>query len=139
MQIPFPKFKSRFLRDVCRAFQRRRKAIAYSADFYFETDPKDEFEWIVIYHESRIQPIIILQLVEDSRFCLYLRSQKVKNRGKVLVELNDRYLICNAEQLVETFEKTISMAFRFKQQTPNRDLKEAIEAEWLKHTLRLVK
>ena len=125
MRKIFPDFKNPFLDGICRAFDRRRKPIAYHGTLEFDASPEGELEWIEIRYSSFNRPVLILQIDEEHRVCFYLRSNEAHNRGKVLFRLEDVRLVDNPSVVVECFEATIAESFSF-----DTEKAESIRAEW---------
>jgi hypothetical protein len=77
-----------------------------------------------------VGPYIILQAIEDNRINLFIRSRKVRNRGKVLFEIKDILVSGNGPRLVDTFEWTIDQAQGFKDGVPDPERVALIADKW---------
>ena len=133
MRKIFPEFKNPFLDGICRACDRRRKAIAYHGTLEFDASPDGEPEWIEIRYSSFNDPVLILQIDDEHRMCFYLRSNETRNRGKVLFRLEDVRLVDNPSLVVETFENVRLQSHFFG----DDDAESRIRAEWDKVTLQV--
>jgi hypothetical protein len=102
----FPHFESAFIDRLSRQFEKRCKAISYFGKLGFETKQPDDFDWLTIKFYSFGGHYLILQFVEDNRLSLFVRSSRRRDRGKILLALEDIILIDNSKLIVEAFEST---------------------------------
>ena len=107
MNKSFPVFECAFLNGIAKAFSKRSRAITYSGTLTWDTDIGDIYEWITFTYKFSDYPVIHLQPVEDQRLHLYIRSNKSRDRGKVLLAIEDLFVFATPELIVSTFENTI--------------------------------
>jgi hypothetical protein len=113
MGVDFPKFKDRFLDRAARQFERRRKALKHrggTLDAEATIAPDGE-ALTVRFLLAGPRPSVILEMNAKNRLSLYLRSTWNRQRGKVLVRLDDVRVVDNPVRIVETFEWTLDAAW----------------------------
>ena len=116
MNADCPNFRSDFMAAVSNAFISRRKAYSYHGDVDYEFGDEERPEWFALHYRSYSYPMISLQIVQDYRINLCIRSNKRKDRGKILFKLEGELVEELVAHLVEAFEKTIIISSKL--QTP---------------------
>jgi hypothetical protein len=104
----FPTFKSRFLQKLSNRLATRAKALKYHGRLEWTTVQPDEFEWLSLTVHAFVGNYCIVQFVEDNRVSIYIRSSKRRDRGKILLAMEDIKLIDNAPAIVDAVEATIT-------------------------------
>jgi len=97
-----------FLEGVARAFLRRRRALSRGGELVIEADSLGNEEHLVVrFVPIGTQPVLILELLPRNRLSLYLRRSWRKQRGLVLLRIENVRVVDNPAKLLETFEWTI--------------------------------
>ena len=91
------------------SLSRRRKSFSHRGSVFFEADPDDDFEWLTVVYESPRRLVLVLQLMEGNRAHLFVRSNRARDRGKILVRMEDLYLVDNGTLLTEAVDATIDL------------------------------
>lgn len=133
----FPAFQSVFLNDVCRALKARQKAIMYHSTLTFESGLENSFEWIELRIRSGAGPYVVFQFMEDHGLHLLIRSHKARNRGKILLAIEDLVLFGDADRIVEFLEWTIAEAHCFCDGLPHVERAESIAGKWKQLSARI--
>ena len=101
-----------FIQTVECAFDRRRKAISYLSNLEILKDTEGECESLIVFHKPLgSRPSVELQVFDDCRISIAIKSTRKKDRGKKLFSLNNNFVPGNEHRLVEGFEQTVSAAF----------------------------
>jgi hypothetical protein len=128
MRASTARFRDRFLNDLQKGFQRRRKAISHHGRLEFHQGVDEDFEWLTIVFSAPSSPSVILQLTEGNRVNLYVRSTVGRSRGRVLVRVEDLVMINSPTRIVDAFEWTLSAAHELRD--AGDETRKMIEARW---------
>ena len=124
-----PTFDNNFLNRLCRQIEKRTKALKHHGSLRWETTQPDEFEWVTISFDALCGPWITFQFVEDNRVSIFLQSKGRKDRGKILLALEDIKVVDSAKLIVEAIEETIRRSTELLQNN-EVELKEKITKSW---------
>jgi hypothetical protein len=121
MGATFPSFNDRFLERVARAFERRRRAIAYQNGTFEAESILEQRSEVLVVSTVRGAPKsdLILELGAKNHLSLWLRSNLKPRRGKVVLRVEKLRVISNAKRIVETYEWTLAESYRLDD--PNSD------------------
>jgi hypothetical protein len=129
-------FTDPFLNRAARAFERRRKAIAYQGELQIEA----EGEQLMVALSSFTHPVLRLVVSERSSVSLYLKSNRPRIRGKLLLRLEGLRPIGDPARLVEAFEWTIHASRQHEGEGGlSPDASRMIAQRWQELVIRLVK
>ena len=131
-----PQFQSAFLNGICRSLGKRRRAICYSGALKLDVGLHEDFEWLSAHYSCFSLPCVIAQFVEGNRMSLFIRSNTRRNRGKILLAMENVFVVDNPELLVEAFEWTIGQSYSFKEGQPDPALCDTIKRKWNELILR---
>lgn len=125
----FPGFKSSFLQDAYKAILKRRKAINHFGVGSIEllTDPDDSREWLSLCYNA--DPALEVEFIEDNRLNIFVRRNRRKQDGKVLLRLDDLRIVRAASRIVELIEYTIWTMDELEGEETG-EVKEKIEEKW---------
>ena len=125
----FPGFASPFLQDAYEALLRRRKAINHHGTIELFTDPDDSFERLALCYGFANDPTLEIQISEDNRLSIFVRGNKRKQDGKVLLRLQDLRIGGAGQRIVGLVEDTIAIMRQLEgEEAPA--VKEEIEEKW---------
>lgn len=136
MKGPPDEIKSKFLREVWARFSRRSRAIRYRGG-RFEIRPSVEAndEAVFVRYEA-LKDDVRLVLDGNGRADLFISRNTNPNRGKIDCRIEGMWLPNKGTEIVEAFEKTISIVNGEDLDGPKKT--EFIQAEWSKHSLRRI-
>jgi hypothetical protein len=129
VQLDWPRFGDRFLDGVAAAFRRRRRALAYRASpGELRIEPGAEGFQVTSTHGARqlgawFSPV--------NRASVYVRSLRVRDRGRVLLRLEELRVVNQPRRIVEAYEQTID-------QLDAADLEAEVGALWRAVALQLI-
>jgi hypothetical protein len=129
MQCAIPRFNSDFLNDIVEAFQRRSRAISYHGPLETCELDDDGTHCLEIVCRALASPVIIL-VITPSVASLYLRHSGNRQRGKILLRLENMVLVPNCRQIVNAFEQTIFQAHQMTPPNAYGPALDAIRAIW---------
>ena len=75
-------------------------------------------------------PNVTFQAFEDQRIRLYVQTSKVRNRGKVILAMEEVRVIRNGPLVVEVFEWTIEQTYGFRDGMPDSERDCLVKAKW---------
>ncbi len=103
-----PRFRSIFLTDISHELALKRKSLRRRGVLTWETIQPDEFEWLTVKITPYVGNHCIFQFVEDNRVCIFVRSKKRQDRGKVLLRIEDLKIVSDSESVFAAIDTTIS-------------------------------
>jgi hypothetical protein len=107
VQLDWPSFGDRFLDGVAAAFRRRRRALAYrTSPGELRLEPGAEGFQVTSTHGARQ---LGAWFTTVNRASVYVRSVRVRDRGQVLLRLDDLRVVNQPRRIVETYERTIDL------------------------------
>jgi hypothetical protein len=133
----FPIFRSPFLNHICQHLAVRSKALQHQGKLTWETKQPDDFEWFTVYFTPVVGHYLIFQFAEDNWVCIYIRSRHQRNRGKILLEIEDIKIIDNASQIVEAIERTVSLSHNMMKPENLSEAAMMIRAAWARLEVRV--
>ena len=122
---------------ISRRLAARRKALKHHGELKWETKQPDDFEWLTVNFTPLVGDYCIFQFVEDNRVCIFVRSQKRANRGKILLAIEDIKIVDNSGDIVDAMETTIANSGSL-QSVSSSEAVVAIRAAWSKVEVRVV-
>ena len=102
-----PKCTDPFLDACATVFHRRGKSIRYLGALEFVYPVNEAREWFTAVWCFADYPTVKLQVLQGARLNLYLISVRVKDRGRVILRLEDIRALPNAEAIVRAFKETL--------------------------------
>lgn len=110
-----PTFRDPFLRNATSNIARRRKSLSHKGRLTISSEPEDTFEWLTLAFECASRISVVLQLSEKNRANIFVRSNRGKDRGKILARIEDMTVIDNGRWIVSALEDTISLAAQYEE------------------------
>jgi hypothetical protein len=101
---------SRFLNELLCAVVQKQKSLKHRGKFDVETGADRQGEWIRFMFRRANGPHVVVEVTDEQRGNLYLRSARRADRGRVLYRLENIHLVGNATELKNTILKTFAEA-----------------------------
>ena len=124
-----PLFADTFLTNAHAGLMRRKKSISRRGQLFIEKNTDDDdYEWLTIAYQCTNRFTFVLQLLEANRAHIYVRSNRAKDRGKIIFRMEDMFLPDNASVLTAIFEESINAIYNLK--TAERATLDFIHSAW---------